>query len=130
MNEGMTMFLQMAWEADQAGIPIDQEVVGYRLLEISNRAESGPPGRYLKGTFGEGNIYYSPALMWNQVRHQLGDDRFWEMVRAWPQEHAYGNATRAEYYRWLLENYGIERDFLDGWIMGRVTPQLKTVTPS
>jgi aminopeptidase N len=130
MNEGMTMFLQMAWEADQAGVPIDQEVDGYRLLEISARAENGPPGDYLKGTFGEGNIYYSPALMWNQVRHQLGDEKFWEMVRAWPQVHAYGNATRTEYYRWLEENYGLERDFLDGWIMGNVTPQLTNVTPS
>jgi hypothetical protein len=116
------MFLQMAWEADQAGIPIDQEVEGYRLLEISSRAEAGPPGAYLKSTFGQGNIYYSPALMWNQVRHQLGDDKFWEMVQAWPREHAYGNAGRATYYRWLQENYGIERAFLDGWIMGKVTP--------
>lgn len=130
MNEGMTMFLQMAWQADQAGVPIDQEVDGYRLLEISSRAEAGPPGRYLKGTFGQGNIYYSPALMWNQVRHQLGDERFWEMVRAWPQAHAYGNATRAQYYRWLQANYGIERSFLDGWIMGKVTPLMNNVTPS
>jgi len=122
MNEGMTMFLQMAWQADQAGIPIDQEVEQYRLLEISARAEAGPPGRYLPGTFGEGNIYYSPALMWNQLRHQLGDERFWELVKAWPQVHAYGNATRAEYYRWLHDEYGVERAFLDGWIMGKVTP--------
>ena len=50
--------------------------------------------------------------------------------RPWPRAHADSNATRAEYYRWLHDNYGIERDFLNGWIMGKVTPQLKSVTTS
>jgi len=123
MNEGITMFLQMAWEADQNGNSIDTEVSRYVPFEIASRAEAGPPGAYRKGTFGEGNIYYSPALMWNELRHQLGDERFWEMVKAWPRVHAYANATRAEYYAWLHNEYSVDRDFLDAWIMGKETPR-------
>jgi aminopeptidase N len=122
MNEGMTMFIQIVYEAQRAGITIDQRVEQYAPFEQLSRAENGPPGAYARGTFGEGNIYYSPALMWNKLRHQLGDQRFWEMVRAWPQQHAYGNATRAEYYRWLHDTYGVDTGFLDDWIMGRTTP--------
>jgi len=127
MNEGMTMFLQMVFEADREGVSIDQRVADYAPFEIASRAEAGPPGAYDKATFGEGNIYFSPALMWNALRHTLGDQTFWRMVRAWPREHAYGNATRAEYYQWLVEEYGVNRAFLDAWIMGRQTPGRKEV---
>ena len=30
--------------------------------------ESGPPADYDPATFGEGNIYYGPALMWHELR--------------------------------------------------------------
>lgn len=123
MNEGMTMFLQLVYQSERGGISIDEELSMIEPSERFGRAESGPPGRYDRGEFGTINIYYSPALMWNELRHELGDETFWEMVRAWPQVHAYGNATREEYYQWLADNYGVDRAFLDGWIMGVKTPR-------
>lgn len=123
MNEGMTMFLQIAFEADRAGVSIDEQIRPYVAAEIAERADAGPPGAYDKGSFGSGNVYVSPALMWNEVRHQLGEAKFWELVRAWPRVHPYGNATRAQYYQWLQDEYGLDPAFLDAWIMGARTPE-------
>ncbi|MGD9960045.1 M1 family metallopeptidase [Nocardioides sp.] len=123
MNEGMTMFLQGAYEADRDGISIDQKLAMWAPFESQLRAESGPPGAYEAGEFGEGNIYYGPALMWNALRHRLGPPAFWAMVRAWPQVHAEGNATREQYFDWIEKETGQElTSFFDDWIMGTTTP--------
>ncbi|CUR54837.1 putative membrane alanine aminopeptidase [metagenome] len=124
MNEGMTMFIQGAYEADQKGISIDRKLAQWAPFERQLRAESGPPGAYDAEEFGEGNIYYGPALMWNELRHRLGDQAFWSMVRAWPAVHADGNATREEYFDWVEKETGLElTSFFDDWIMGTSTPE-------
>ena len=74
MNEGMAMYLQGMWEAEHAGIPIEELMDEWAALEVGMRAESGPPGDYDPAEFGEGNVYYGPALMWHELREMLGDD--------------------------------------------------------
>ena len=43
------------------------------------RCQYGPPADYHPGSFGEGNVYYIPALMWDLVRQRLGTDEFWRL---------------------------------------------------
>ena len=80
----------------------------WAAAEPGMRAESGPPGDYDPTTFGQGNIYYGPALMWHELRKKIGDDAFWAMVRKWPQVNARGNATREDYLDWIEEETGEE----------------------
>ena len=56
MNEGMTMFIQGVYEADQEGISIDRKMSQWAPYERQVRAQSGPPGAYDAGEFGEGNV--------------------------------------------------------------------------
>ena len=60
MNEGMAMYLQAMWEAEQLGRTIDEQMDAYAAAEEGSRAESGPPAAYDPGEFGEGNIYPGP----------------------------------------------------------------------
>jgi aminopeptidase N len=53
MNEGMTMFIQGAYEADQDGISIDAKLDSWALQEQQSRRISGPPGRFDSEEFGE-----------------------------------------------------------------------------
>ena len=50
----------------------------YAAADAFLREQSGPPGAYDPETFGEGNIYYLPALMWHTLREDIGDDAFWD----------------------------------------------------
>ena len=123
MNEGMTMYLQGQFEADRGGRSIDDVMDTWAAAEPGMRAESGPPGNYDPTTFGQGNIYYGPALMWDELRKKVGNETFWAMVRAWPSVRKHGNATREEYLSWIEKETGEELTaFFDAWLMGETTP--------
>ena len=123
MNEGMAMYLQAMWEAEDAGTSIDAQMDLYAAAEAGFRAESGPPAAYDVGEFGEGNIYYGPALMWQELRERVGDDAFFSLVREWPRARDNQNAGRDDYWAWLEEETGEELTaFLDAWLLGETTP--------
>lgn len=124
MNEGMAMYLQWAYEAEQSGGTVENIIELNRSWERQSRAENGPPGDYDPTTFGQNNIYYGPAMMWHQVRKRVGDKAFWEMVRAWPTVHAEGNATRKQYLTWVEKETGTELTSLfRAWLMGEKSPR-------
>jgi aminopeptidase N len=94
----------------------------YATFEPDMRARSGPPAAYDPGTFGEGNIYYGPALMWHELRKRIGDDAFWRVVRDWPAREPDTNSNRDEYLPWLVEQTGVERSFFEDWLLSPTTP--------
>jgi aminopeptidase N len=123
MNEGMAMYLQAMWEAERSGITIDEQMDSYAADEEAFRAESGPPAAYDPGEFGEGNIYYGPALMWHELRERIGDDAFLRLTRAWPTARDNRSTGRDDYWAWLEEETGEElTDFFDAWLLGEETP--------
>ncbi|GEP34717.1 metallopeptidase [Nocardioides szechwanensis] len=123
MNEGMAMYLQGMWEADHGAGTIDEVMDGWAQFEDEERTFAGPPADYDKDSFGSGNIYYGPALMWHELRQMIGDERFFDVVRGWPEANANGNAGRDDYLPWLEEQTGEElTEFFDAWLLGDVTP--------
>jgi aminopeptidase N len=123
MNEGMAMYLQGMWEAEDAGITIDEQMDRYADVEDDYRAESGPPAAYAPGSFGEGNVYYGPALMWHELRERVGDDEFFRLMREWPAARDNGSSGRDDYLAWIEEETGEElTGFFDAWLLGRTTP--------
>lgn len=130
MNEGMTMYLQGVYEAEQQDVKIAEKMDQWAAYEASMRQQSGPPGNFRPRRFGDGNVYYGPALMWHELRRMLGDGAFWQMVRAWPTAHdsgeLSGSADRDGYYAWIEATTGEELSaFFDAWIMGTSTPARK-----
>ena len=123
MNEGMAMYLQGVWEAEDAGVPLEQVLAQWAAREPGLRREDGPPGAYDPGSFGGSGVYYGPALMWHEIRERVGDEAFWAMVRAWPATRDNGHATREEYLAWVEEELGTDLDDLtDAWLLGATSP--------
>ena len=123
MNEGMAMYLQAMWQAEQSGISVAEQLDAYAVIEEESRAESGPPAAYDPGEFGEGNVYYGPALMWHELRERIGDDTFFRVMREWPTERDNGSSDRDDYWAWLEEETGEElTSFFDAWLLGETTP--------
>jgi len=123
MNEGMAMYLQGIWEAENAGLTIEEQLDRYAAVEEGSRAESGPPAAYDPREFGEGNIYYGPALMWHELRERIGDPEFFRLVREWPAARDNRSAGRDDYWAWLEEQTGEELTaFFDAWLLGATTP--------
>jgi aminopeptidase N len=123
MNEGMAMYLQAMWEAEHSDISVEEQLDRYAIAEEGFRAESGPPAAYDPDEFGEGNIYYGPALMWHELRERIGDPEFFRLVREWPAARDNRSAGRDDYWAWLEEETGEELTaFFDAWLLGGTTP--------
>ncbi|MCX6399109.1 MAG: M1 family metallopeptidase [Propionibacteriales bacterium] len=123
MNEGMAMYLQGMWEAEQEGITVAQKMDEWATFEVDLRRGAGPPAAYDADKFGDGNIYYGPALMWQELREKIGDELFFEVLREWPESQENGNADRTEYWAWLEKKTGEELTaFFEDWLLGERTP--------
>ncbi|WP_169570508.1 M1 family metallopeptidase [Nocardioides insulae] len=122
MNEGMAMYLQGLWNDESTQCP-GCSVEEWQWSEPGDRFESGPPGDYDPDEFGENNVYYGPALMWDAFRTLVGDDTFWRLTREWPQEQADHSTDRETWIAWLEEETGRDLDaFFDEWLMSPDSP--------
>lgn len=123
MNEGMTMYFQALWESQHHGVELDAILGDWAAFDQEARDQAGPPANYDPTTFAEGNIYYLPALMWHQLRGRVGDETFFELVRAWPREHDNGNASYADITAFWSERTGRDLSgFFHAWLLGKTSP--------
>jgi aminopeptidase N len=123
MNEGMATYLQGMWEAERAGISVEEQMDGWAPGEESAREFAGPPGDYDLDKWGDHNIYFGPALMWHELRQQVGDPAFFEVVRAWPAKQENRSSNRETLYRFFEKRTGEElSSFFDAWLLGEQTP--------
>ena len=91
----------------------------YAELE-EQRARVRPAGDVRPDEFGEGNIYYGPALMWHELRERIGDDAFFALMREWPSRPRQPQLRPRRLSRsWLEEQTGEELTaFFDAWLLG------------
>ena len=123
LNEGMTMLLQWVYEDEHDLRPLRETVQAARLGDQGTRDQYGPPGAYDPQQFGGANIYYTPALMWNELRLELGDEEFYRIARSWLTDNDNTSATREQIFaHWETETGRELSGFFDGWITGRTTP--------
>ncbi len=123
MNEGMAMYLQLMWEADQEGYGFASYLGTYERDELSTRAEDGPPGAYDPDHFGAANIYFGGAFLWHEIRKRVGDRAFFKVIRGWPQSQDNRSTDRATLLAYLEQQTGTELDDLwDAWLLGETTP--------
>ncbi len=123
MNEGMAMYLQAMWEAEQRGITIVEKLDEWAASEKELRTEAGPPGAYFADSFGSSNVYFGPALMYQELREQVGDTKFFSMIRAWPEANENGSAGREQFFDFVEQSTGAELSaFFDAWLLGETTP--------
>ncbi|MBL0746861.1 M1 family metallopeptidase [Nocardioides baculatus] len=124
LNEGMTMLMQWLYEDEQDMTPLRQTISQARAGDQGLRDDYGPPGAYDPQQFGGSNIYYAPALMWNELRVELGDDEFFRIARSWLEDNDNTSATREQIFEhWETETGRELSAFFDSWITGRTTPE-------
>ena len=123
MNEGMATFLQGAWMAEHGPASMEQVFARWAEADAELRNEYGPPAAYHPDAFASSNVYYIPAVMWNELRKRIGDERFWELVRAWPEEHENANATYDDITGWWSERTGEDLSgFFAAWLLAEESP--------
>ncbi len=120
---GMTRLLLWLYVDEHDLRPVRAIRGGARAADQGLRDEYGPPGTYDPKQFGGSNIYYSPALMWNELRVELGDDEFFRIATSWLTENDNTSVTREQVVEhWESETGRELSDFFAAWITGARTP--------
>jgi aminopeptidase N len=124
MNEGMATYLAEAnWTADHQAQGLDTILRRWAAFAGALRSGYGPPTHYLAGSFGEGDVYYIPALMWDTLRHRLGDREFWSLARRWPATHRFTSQSRETLAAWWSRQSGRDlTPFFSAWLSGPSEP--------
>jgi aminopeptidase N len=124
MNEGMATYLAEAgWTADHSSRSRDAILRRWSALAGQLRAQYGAPAAYRPGSFGEGNAYYIPALMWDTLRQRLGDDEFWSLARRWLTSHRFTSQDRDTLASWWSRKSGQDlAPVFHAWLLGRTEP--------
>lgn len=125
MNEGMATFLQGAWMAEHGSQSMDELFADWAALDPELRSQYGPPADYHADAFASSNVYYIPAVMWNELRKQIGDEEFWRLVREWPASNENENADYDDITSWWSEQTGEDlAGFFETWLLSDTTPEL------
>jgi aminopeptidase N len=124
LNEGMTMLMQWIYQDEHEIQPLRDSVRNARFADQGLRDDYGPPGDYDPRQFGGSNIYTTPALMWNELRVELGDDEFYRIATSWLAAHDNTSVTREQIFTHWEKETGRELSaFFDAWITGPRTPK-------
>lgn len=92
LSECFAEYATWLWDEERAGVDLDAR---YRdLVEANRGAGSFWDELYRPGWTPQINLYSKGPVALHALRRQVGDDAFYRLLRAWPQEH------RGEYVSW------------------------------
>lgn len=124
-DEGLTEYSALLYEAtvgvqtpasrftltDQANWPMDDSL--YRYAAAQDRGQVG---------YGQA-IYRRGWRLWEALRQQMGDERFFPMIQSFYQRHQFGTATWADWRQAVSEAGGPKAVTLfDQWVYGTAVP--------
>ncbi|EPH44098.1 M1 family metallopeptidase [Streptomyces aurantiacus] len=94
VNEGFARYSQWLW-SEKEGEGTAQELADY---VYANNAADSPFWQVKPGDPGPDNqfhiaVYDRGALALQALRNEIGDKAFFRILKGWPKERAYGNAT-------------------------------------
>jgi aminopeptidase N len=121
LNEGFATYAQWLWTEHRGGGSID---------EIA-RASADTPGLDVPPAdpgadqlFGA-TVYVRGALTLHVLRHELGDDTFFEVLRTWVERYGGASATSADFESLAGEVSGRDlSDLFDAWLHAPELPSL------
>ena len=130
LNEGFATYASWLWlEHDLGKIGLDAAIeLAYEFLG-TDETPPGDPG--VAELFG-GSVYERGALTLHALRLLIGDDLFFQILREWAAEHAYGNATTEDFTGLVeqktagVEGFDVE-EFFDTWLFQEELPELPDV---
>ncbi|MFJ5173277.1 M1 family metallopeptidase [Streptomyces griseoviridis] len=130
INEGFARYAQWLW-SEHEGEGTTRELAAY--VYASHPADDpfwtvapGDPGPDDQFDIA---VYDRGALAVQALREAVGDDAFFAILKGWPQEHAYGNASVADFRAYAERISGKPLDSLfDTWLFQPGKPASASAT--
>ncbi|MFB7916881.1 M1 family metallopeptidase [Streptomyces sp. NPDC056061] len=125
INEGFARYSQWLW-SEKEGEGTAQELADYTyaLHPADDPFWTVKPGDPGPDNQFDGAVYDRGALALQALRNELGDATFFELLKGWPAEHAYGNASVGDFVAYAERVSGKPlAGFFDTWLHRPTRPE-------
>lgn len=131
LNEGFATYAEWLWSEDHGGPSAQQHFDAYLDGDTEVDAEAGsdwdafppaaPPG---PKEISASPVYGRGAMVLQRVRQEVGDEKFFALVRGWAADHRHGNASTADFTAYAQQKTGHDlREVWDEWLYGKGRPK-------
>ncbi|MFC5288421.1 M1 family metallopeptidase [Actinokineospora guangxiensis] len=121
LNEGFATYAEWLWSEASGGLPAATHA-GRARRELAAAPQDlvlADPG--VDRLFDD-RVYLRGALTLHALRGRLGEERFWALVAAWVEGHAYGTVT-TEGFLAHCAAYGDVVGLLSAWVLSPALPR-------
>ncbi|MFF4581542.1 M1 family metallopeptidase [Streptomyces sp. NPDC001389] len=131
LNEGFATYAEWLWAESHGGVSAQRRFEAFLAGDTSVDAQAGgewaafppaaPPGA---GHISDDPVYYRGAMVLHRIRQEVGDAKFFDLLRGWAADHRYGNASTADFTAYAERRTGVDlRKVWDVWLYGEGRPK-------
>ncbi|MFD9301631.1 M1 family metallopeptidase [Streptomyces sp. NPDC060048] len=131
LNEGFATYAEWLWSEDHGGPSAQQHFDAYLAGDTDVDSQAGsdwdafppaaPPG---PEDISAAPVYGRGAMVLHRIRQEVGDERFFALVRGWAADHRHGNASTADFTAYAQEKTGHDlKKVWDVWLYGEARPK-------
>lgn len=131
LNEGFATYAEWLWSEDHGGPSAQEHFDAYLAGDTDVDAAAGsdwyafppaaPPG---PKDISESPVYGRGAMVLQRIRQEVGDEKFFALVRGWAADHRHGNASTADFTAYAQEKTGHDlKKVWDVWLYGKERPK-------
>ncbi len=130
LNEGFATYAEWLWAEDHGGPTAQKHFEAFLAGDTDVDEDAGvdwdafppasPPG---PEEITAAPVYYRGAMVLHRIRQEVGDEKFFALVRGWVADHRHGNASTAEFTAYAEEKTGHDLEKVwDVWLYGKGRP--------
>nr|WSX51178.1 M1 family metallopeptidase [Streptomyces sp. NBC_00974] len=131
LNEGFATYAEWLWSEDHGGPGAQQHFDAYLAgdTDVDAAADTdwyafppaAPPG---PEDISGAPVYGRGAMVLQRIRQEVGDEKFFALLRGWAADHRHGNASTAEFTAYAQEKTGHDlKKVWDVWLYGKERPK-------
>lgn len=131
LNEGFATYAEWLWSEDHGGPSAQQHFDAYLAGDTRVDAEAGsdwdafPPAAPRSAKeISAYPVYGRGAMVLQRIRQEVGDEKFFALVRGWAADHRHGNVSTADFTAYAEEKTGRDlTEVWDVWLYGKERPK-------
>ena len=123
LNEGFATYGEWLWREHAGGTSVRQSARdAHDSGDPALQVPTADPG--VHDLFGS-SVYLRGGMFLVELQHRMGDEKFFELLRAWVDRYEYGTASTAQFLALAAEVNGTSIDDLARpWLYGKPLPPL------
>ena len=119
LNEGFASWADHYWTELDGGTSFDERAADAEALDLR------PPTDVRPANMFDATVYRRGALTLEALRRQVGDDRFFELLRAWSSTFGGGTASTDDFLELVRSREGAQAERLvESWLFDNRMPTL------